>query len=87
MFNNHKNTVILCGDFNIDTLKRNKLSIEFESFLLSYNLKLEIMQPTRLGSKTCLDNFAHNIRPKCEYKIIELALSDHTAQILINLKT
>lgn len=44
-------------------------------------MKLIINEPTRLSSGTCLDNFCHNIRG-CKGKVIELALSDHTAQIL-----
>ncbi|CAK1598183.1 unnamed protein product [Parnassius mnemosyne] len=80
--NNRKSSIIICGDFNIDILKRNRLAIEFEYFLLSYNLKLEINQPTRLDSNTCLDNFAHNLKQKCKCEVIDLALSDHTAQIL-----
>lgn len=74
--------IVLCGDLNIDTLKRNKATMELENFLLSYNLTLEINQPTRLRSETCIDNFAHNIRRGCKAKIIDLILSDHTSQIL-----
>lgn len=72
---------ILCGDFNIDRLSRNARCNEFESLLLTYNLKLTINEPTRLSSGTCLDNFSHNIRG-CKSIVLELALSDHTAQIL-----
>jgi hypothetical protein len=48
--------------------------------LLNFNLKLQINQPTRLISKSCLDNFATNIsRGKSE--VLDLNLSDHTAQL------
>lgn len=77
-----KKKVILCGDFNIDILKNNKTTIEFQNLLLYFNLTLELKQPTRLNSKTCIDNFAHNISRNCHTKIIDLALSDHTAQTL-----
>lgn len=74
--------IIMCGDFNIDILKKNKISMEFEYFLMNYNLKLEINEPTRPDSKTCLDNFAHNSKQTCQSEIIDFGLSDHTAQIL-----
>lgn len=74
--------VILCGDFNIDTLNRNRITFEFECFLRSFNLKLEINQPTRFTSNTCLDNFAHNFKQNCQHEVRDYGLSDHTAQIL-----
>lgn len=74
--------IILCGDFNINTMIRNRFTLEFECFLLSYNLKLEVNVPTRHNSNTCLDNFAHNFKQKCKWEVIDLAISDHTAQIL-----
>lgn len=77
----NKKQVVLCGDFNIDTLKNDKFSREFKSILSSFNLSLELQEPTRLVSKTCIDNFAHNLKD-CKNQIIELGLSDHTAQIL-----
>lgn len=77
-----KKKVILTGDFNIDVLKKNKTTLEFESFLLQYNLKIALYMPTRLSSKTCIDNFAHNYQKGCKAEIIDLVLSDHTSQIL-----
>lgn len=73
--------IILCGDFNIDRLKKNRSAVYFEELLLTYNLKLIFNEPTRLSSGTCLDNFIHNIRG-CRAEIVEFALSDHTGQIL-----
>lgn len=76
-----KSQLIICGDFNIDVLKTNCKSTEFEHLLLSHNLTLQFREPTRYASKTCIDNFAHSIRG-CTGEIAELGLSDHTAQIL-----
>lgn len=76
------NKIIMCGDFNIDTLKRNRLTLDFEYYLLGYNLKLELRQPTRLVSNTCLDNFARSSQLKCTSEVLDFALSDHTAQLL-----
>lgn len=72
-------SVVICGDFNIDTLKQTSNSREFIYQLLSYNLKLQFNQATRLCSGTCLDNFAHNMRGSGEkcwnsvYRIIQLS--------------
>lgn len=74
--------IILCGDFNIDRLKNNSESRFFHDTLLEYNLKLEINEPTRLSSGTCLDNYAHNISRGCTAQVLDYGLSDHTAQLL-----
>lgn len=73
--------IIICGDFNLDILKQTKYSDEFTNIILSHNLKIEFKQPTRLASKSCLDNMIHNISGSTG-KITELALSDHSAQLL-----
>ena len=73
--------IIMCGDFNIDILKKNRISMDFEYFLMNYDLKLEINKPTRPHSKTCLDNFAHNSKQSCHSETVDFGLSDHTAQI------
>lgn len=79
-YKNKKN--VICGDFNINILDRNKQSLDFEDLLCQYNLKLEIHQPTRLQSKSCLDNFAHNQNSRnCSAEVLDYGLSDHTAQL------
>lgn len=78
--NGYKN-VIIAGDFNVNVLLKNKQTTDFECLLLNYNLHLALRQATRLKSQTCIDNFAHNLRT-CKATVLELALSDHTAQIL-----
>lgn len=62
-------------------LKKTKLSALFENLLLSFNLRLGVTEPTRLCSNTCIDNIIHNVKGG-KAEVIELALSDHTAQIL-----
>lgn len=74
--------VIITGDFNIDILKRNNVTLDFECLLLNYNLKLALHEPTRFASRTCIDNFAHNFKKGCKSEIFELGLSDHTAQLI-----
>lgn len=82
VYNKKDVKIILCGDFNINILNNTRQTQEFQNLLLSYNLKLEFNEPTRLISKTCLDNFAHNIRRDCKGDVLDLGLSDHTAQLL-----
>ncbi|XP_063359867.1 uncharacterized protein LOC134649082 [Cydia amplana] len=79
--NHSRKNVILCGDFNIDMMKRTKQSIEFNNLISSFNLKFGISTPTRLQSNTCIDNIIHNIRGG-KSDVIDLAISDHTAQVL-----
>lgn len=74
--------IVIAGDFNINVLIRNNIVLDFECLLLNYNLTLALRQPTRLQSQTCIDNFAHNCQKKCKTEVLELALSDHTAQLL-----
>lgn len=74
--------IVIAGDFNIDVLKQNSYTNAFEYLLMSYNLKLAIKKPTRLASMTCIDNIAHNFSKSCKTDVIELALSDHTAQLI-----
>lgn len=78
----NKHNIVIAGDFNINILKQNNITSEFECLLLNYNLRLKITEPTRKISKTCIDNFAHNYHNKCRAEVIDFALSDHTAQIL-----
>lgn len=77
---NNKKTVILCGDWNIDILKANKISQRLKSILSNYNLKNHVLKPTRKSS--CIDLFASNLSAtQCNTHF--LALSDHeTAQTL-----
>lgn len=80
--NRNLEKIIVTGDFNINILKNNTSSRELELILLNHNLKLEIKVPTRLASKTCIDNFAHNIWTGTTAEVLDLGLSDHTAQLL-----
>jgi hypothetical protein len=76
-----KKKIVICGDFNIDVLKRTPQSTKFKNLVASYNLKLAISEPTRLASNTCIDNIIHNVRGTTA-EVIDFALSDHSAQVL-----
>lgn len=80
-FDLKKNGLVLCGDFNIDLLKKDKFADEFKDILTSHNLKIEFKTPTRFASKTCIDNIIHNIKG-CKSELKDFSLSDHAAQIL-----
>jgi hypothetical protein len=77
----NKKKVFLCGDFNIDMLQRTTQSIMFKALLEGYNLKLGVLEPTRLSSNTCIDNICHNVSGS-KAEVLELAISDHTAQLM-----
>lgn len=73
-------SIVLTGDWNIDTLKDTKTCRELKTLIESYNLDLHITTPTR--RKACLDHFASNIEGAQGYTL-PLSLSDHeTAQLL-----
>lgn len=74
--------IVMAGDFNVDMLKTNTITMELEYLLLSYNLKLAIKQPTRLASQTCIDNIAHDFKSRCRAEVLEFGLSDHMSQII-----
>lgn len=76
------NNVLIAGDINIDMLKNNNVTSNLECLLSNYNFKLALKQPTRLISKTCIDNFAHNYEKACKAEVLEFGLSDHTAQLI-----
>lgn len=42
--------IVICGDFDIDVLKQNSATNDFEGILMSYKLKLALKQPTRMAS-------------------------------------
>lgn len=81
LWHKQKYKIIVCGDYNIDILKNSKDTKDFINLIDQYNLKIEFNEATRLSSMTCIDNIIHTIKG-CKGEIIELALSDHTAQLL-----
>lgn len=72
---------ILCGDFNIDTLKKSGISEKLLSDLEIYNLRTVITKPTRITdtTSTCIDHIISDIQNGMA-AIHDLGLSDHTAQ-------
>lgn len=81
VFKYKERKIIICGDFNINTLVESVEAREFIGVLQSYNVKLYIKEPTRITShsQTCIDNMISNI-DLGDTRVIELGLSDHTLQ-------
>lgn len=77
-------SVILAGDFNIDTLKQSTNNALLNDLIASYNGVASITSPTRItaNSRTCIDNIYTNISQEFETAIISSGLSDHEGQLL-----
>ena len=77
---------VLMGDFNVDLLKTNShiASSEFYNNLTSHFFTPYILEPTRLHSKTLIDNIFFN---SLEYQSLSgnlfIEISDHLIQFLI----
>lgn len=67
-------SIVLTGDWNIDTLKDTNLSRDLKELLDGYDMVLHIKTPTR--RRSCLDHFASNIKEALGYTI-PVSLSDH----------
>jgi len=78
----HK-TLILCGDWNINTLKSSPHAKELNNLLLRYNLKSIVNVPTRITKNTAslLDVVITNEEKYVNIlSVMDLGLSDHLAQ-------
>lgn len=75
-----KHKIIICGDFNINTLVNDSISAQFLEILSNYGFQCHIREPTRLNK--CIDNILSNI-PTAVGKTHNFCLSDHnTAQTI-----
>ena len=74
---NLKHDTILCGDFNIDTIKDSKENLEYENSLLAYDFKRQNSHPTRVTPTfaTCLDHISTSYQINTE--TIKTTISDH----------
>ena len=74
---NLKHDTILCGDFNIDTIKDSKEKLEYENLLLAYDFKRKNSDPTRVTPTfaTCLDHISTSYQINTE--TIKTTISDH----------
>ena len=72
-----KTDTILCGDFNIDTIKESKDKSDYEKLLLALDFKRQNFEPTRVTPTfaTCLDHVVTNYQIITE--TIKTTISDH----------
>lgn len=79
--------IIICGDWNINTLKPSKSCQDLVNLLKNFNIELHIKSPTR--HLACLDQFASNMKQVIA-EVHHLGLSDHetgqTLSVKINKK-
>lgn len=74
---------IICGDTNIDILKENKFSSDFNSTLESFDAKICNFVVTRKASGTCIDQFIVKNFPNIDScHTISTSCSDHDMIIL-----
>jgi hypothetical protein len=75
-----KTHIVITGDFNINTLKKGKITTEFQNLCQNYDLKIHVDIPTRRHA--CIDHILSNIS-EATVDVLPLYLSDHdTAQLL-----
>ena len=69
--------VIITGDFNIDLLNMNSSLVkDFENLIITYDLKATINKPTRMLSRSLLDNIITNMEITSSF-IMTDDISDH----------
>jgi exonuclease III len=75
--------IIFCGDFNVDALGDSVVKRDLFYLFEAFGMTSHISCPTRVtnSSKTAIDYVVSN-RNAMEIKIIELGLSDHSAQLV-----
>uniref|UniRef100_A0A8D8RLJ8 Endonuclease/exonuclease/phosphatase domain-containing protein n=1 Tax=Cacopsylla melanoneura TaxID=428564 RepID=A0A8D8RLJ8_9HEMI len=83
--------LIICGDFNINTLVLNKTQTRLRALLNLFNLKACITSPTRISTiESCIDNIFINFQPKTlinnDFNIFS-GLSDHQYSQVISFHT
>lgn len=75
---------IICGDLNIDFQKNDNDKSSLENIFKMFDLTSTIKGPTRINksSATQIDYIITNIKTEYETSILELGISDHTAQVI-----
>ena len=81
---NERKDCAIMGDFNIDLLKTSNSASDFHDNLSSYFFTPYILQPTRLRSKTLIDNIFFNSLDYHSFSgNLLYELSDHLTQFVI----
>lgn len=77
--------IIICGDFNINTLENNATTRKLDIFLNINNLKKTVHEPTRVTptSKSLIDNILTNLKTAYfKTSVLNTAVSDHYGQAI-----
>ena len=72
--------VIVCGDFNINTLKNDMLQSNCRNTIKANGFDMYINTPTRISETTqsCIDHFfAYNVKVDCAHVLAHQSFSDH----------
>lgn len=82
-----KNNFLVCGDFNVDNLKKGRAKRLFFDVVIYVDGKLNITSPTRFtrhGSKSCIDNIITALKVfQLQYFVFKVSLSDHLARLAV----
>ena len=75
--------ILICGDFNVDILKVNSMSLRFLNLFKCFDLGHAFNEPTRITatSASCLDNMFFNC-DIVDKMIINKLSSDHCGQLI-----
>ena len=82
-----KEESLICGDFNIDILNREKRTKNYENLLRSFDFQVQNSIPTRVSknSKSCIDHIITETNIKTE--TLATTISDHfilTAEFFVS---
>jgi len=76
---------VLCGDWNLNFMVKNKILQELQNLLESYNMMNTVRSPTRITSsnESLIDvTITYKDIPILSTAVVDLGLSDHLVQIV-----
>ena len=86
MNNSTSEKVLICGDFNINTLLDNQLSVNYINSIISNGFEIFGIEPTRVSatSSTCIDHFIYKNLSDARTKVMQYEeIADHYPILII----
>ena len=86
MNNSTSEKVLICGDFNINTLLDNQLSTNYINGIISNGFEIFGIEPTRVSatSSTCIDHFIYKNLSDAKTKVMQYEeIADHYPILII----
>ena len=86
MNNSTSEKVLICGDFNINTLLDNQLSTSYINSIISNGFEIFGIEPTRVSatSSTCIDHFIYKNLSDARTKVMQYEeIADHYPILII----